>query len=169
MTGNNGLKFIRQQGAGGWGAIGISIARKVAPKIVRFAGKKVLLGAARQVPLELAASAGEKLLTQEIKKRRASRYSFLGSIRYAAGEKAQEIQNWQRAKREGTRLYRERRAEEVRQKRLSLLRKKYKKRRSVVRPPPVSDTLRAWRTKVQRAKNRAHRQIHVDRALMARP
>jgi hypothetical protein len=162
---NNGVKFPRRQRGGGFGAIAMSLARRVIPKIVRYGGRKVLLGVARQIPVELASAAGEKLLTQEIKKRRASRFTFLGSLRYAAGEKAQEIQRWQRAKREGTRLYRQRRAEEVRQKRLTLLRKKKKRRRSAGKSAPASDTLRAWRTKIQRAKNRAHRQIHVERAL----
>ena len=141
-----------QRGGGiGLGAM-MAIGRRAAPIIAR-ASARVLMRSVKHLPRHLTRAAVHSLLEsqleKEIQKRRQNRYGFLGSIRWAATGKMLEQQKWAREQRE------------------SLTRKGIAKRReaAALKRRKGKTAPASWRLRIQQAKGRQRRQVHMDLAL----
>jgi hypothetical protein len=146
----------RQIGGGiGLGAV-MAIGRRALPIVAR-AGARVMMHAAKRLPRHLTKAAAQALIESEMKKqiaeRRKNRYGFLGSIRWAATEKFLEDRDWAIKQRVAARKYHDRKA---------LERKKMRAKRNKVKttgPAPQ------WKMRIQQAKARQRRQVHMDAAI----
>ena len=134
----------------GWGAGAIfgMLARgavRWAPRILRATAKGAIKYVPRAIVRDVAMNAGMKALKAELKKRRAQSWTLLGSIRYAALEKQmEEEERWQKQH------------------------AKYladKKRYMGFRLAKKAGRRSGWKSKIARAKRRAIRQTHVERAM----
>ena len=150
------------QRGGGWMGVALAVGRKALPVIARGGialGRKLLPKVVKHLPRTVLSSAvqavGEDVLEKELKKRAANRYSFLGSIRFAASERLREQREWatkQRlrlqkrenaliARRNAPRLRRLRRAKEDAVRKLHVTRALTRQRKKLGLPSSSSSSL----------------------------
>jgi hypothetical protein len=141
----------RQRGGGvGLGTL-LAVGRRAIPMIARTTAR-LAMHAAKRLPRHLTRAAAqafiESQLENEIRKRRKNRYSFLGSIRWAATEKMLDQQKWAAKTREGIT-------------RREALKRKKLRQNAGAKSGPVPQ----WRKRIQQAKARQRRQGHLDIAV----